>query len=243
MRDAARRRLPERSQPASQPSTETISGALRGAGRSGCRSVNRLLPAGQALGNAPHVAQRPGRRWASSLYGWPSLGGPGLLGKGCGTNDAGIRASPAEQSSAETPGAPFPVHGGCWRRSKCRTGAATHSATGAPHGRHRHRHAGQGEKGHPAGPGETSPPALRWCPSGDTSCGLHFRRQRSSAPPWGKTQARPRLGEQVNWTSDPARPVCQSVVSSSLAPDKRRWTRGDAAGLQSVRGGGDTVLP
>ena len=105
-----------------------ISGALHGAGKSGCRSVDRLLPAGQALENAPDVEQRPGIRWASSFYGWLSLGGLVLLGRGSGRNDAEIRASPAGRWFAKIPGAPCPVQGVCWRSSKCQTGEAIHNA-------------------------------------------------------------------------------------------------------------------
>ena len=114
----------------SQPSKETLSGALRGggAGKSGCRSTHRVLPAGQALENAPNVEQRLRRRWASSLYGWLPSGGLVLLGRVSSRIELGIRGSPTGRSSAKFPGAPFPVQGACWRSAKCQTGDAIHNA-------------------------------------------------------------------------------------------------------------------
>lgn len=109
---------------------EPFGGEVQGRAGAGPRTVS-FRPA--RLSKMPQTSSSVrgggrGGRWASSLYGWLSSGGLGLLGRGSGRNEAGICASPAGRSSAEFPGAPFPVQGACWRSAKCQTGEAIHDA-------------------------------------------------------------------------------------------------------------------
>ena len=201
--------------------------------------MNHFLPAGQALENAPNVEQRPGRRWASSLYGWLSLGVLVLLGRGSGRNEAGMRASPAARSSAKILGSPCPVQGVSYGSSKCQTGVAIHKARSTTASATSTNTKAKGRKASQPVPKKLST-SITLVPKWRYVAQRSFLKAKV-LPALRKNRSLPSsvIARQLDFR------LCPSclAVSSSWAPDKCLWTPGDAAGLQSAWGGGEAVLP
>lgn len=159
-----------------QPSKEKILGALRGAGKSGCRSMNRLLPAGQALENAPDVERRPGEDGQAAFMGVCPREASCYLAEG----PAGMRRGCARPGTTLVRKDPWGSMSGA--RSTLeklqvpnrRSDPQGHEHRHQHHQHHQHQHEGQGEKGNPTSPKETSPPASHRCLSGDMSRHVHF---------------------------------------------------------------------